>query len=123
MVVTFLHEMTARRRKLRRQKTQTVPAYVPPDTYEIDFCCPHRRKRANARSGPHPITPSKNGKAAKLRDAAEGQTASRMQILLRPLSEGTLTKHSLCRNREHGKFTNIQWIRRLQRLSRADAAA
>jgi hypothetical protein len=37
MVVTFLHEMTARRLDLRRQKTQTVPAPVPPDTYEIDF--------------------------------------------------------------------------------------
>jgi len=57
-MVTFLHEMTARRRMTRRQKAQTAPAQLPPDTYEFDFESPRRESRANARSGPHPMTPS-----------------------------------------------------------------
>jgi len=92
-MVAFLHEMATRAgARCAAKKTQTVPASLPPATYEIDFESPHMASRANSRSGPYPITPCRTAGQHSCGIRLKDKSAPDVQTMEAPTQRGNANK-------------------------------
>ena len=76
----------------RAESEGTVPASLPPATYEIDFESPHMASRANARSGPYPITPCRTAGQQSCGIRLKDKSAPDVQTMEAPTQRGNANK-------------------------------